>query len=179
MIVKMRRVRAITFMLLMVGVFGGILLTSSSSQAAQLSRYMSINSGVKYSGTKSLTLTSSNTVGTLQYFSVNNSIFTSGDLYYLSFKISGASDFKQLAVQSNLNNWDWNSAQKVWNEDGITDGTVVAGVVETTQSGTNLAFRIRLMSLIGNNPGSSINITLSDLVVLKVTDEDNNDALLE
>lgn len=129
-----------------------------------------IEFGVKYSGEVEATLNEEKTAYDIQFFNVADSAFNAEDEFYVSCTFDGAEAFKQIAIQSDVNDWDWAAAPKVWSDTGVTSGTVVAGKIEATVDGENLAFKIQLDNPVENAEiAEPLKITLSDLYIIKLT----------
>lgn len=162
------RVVAVAMVLMTVASIG--MAPGKSAKAAELASNLYMDFGIKYTGQVVATADSDQTAWSIEYFNVTDSAYEVGDAFYLSAKISGASNFKQVAMQSSVNNWNWNAAPKKWSNDGTADGTVVAGKVVATQSGDNIAFKIQLDNLVDEDDTSAEkNITLTDLYIMKVS----------
>lgn len=147
--------------------------TEKSAKAADLSSYLNMEFGIKYTAQTTAEVNSSGDAWNIQYFNVADSAYETGDEFYVSCKISGASNFKQIAMQSSVNNWDWNSAPKKWSESGTADNTVVAGKIKATQDGTNLSFKMQFDNVVDEDAAADQqSITLTDLYIMKVSDAD-------
>lgn len=147
--------------------------TAKSAKAADLSSYLNMEFGIKYTGQTTAEVNSSGDAWNIQYFNVADSAYETGDEFYVSCKISGASNFKQIAMQSSVNNWDWTSAPKKWSNSGTADNTVVAGKMKATQNGTNLSFKIQLDNVVDTAEAvDQQSITLTDLYIMKLSDAD-------
>lgn len=143
---------------------------AKSAKAAELSSYLNMEFGIKYTGTTAAKANDGMTAWNIEYFNVANSAFEEGDVFYVSTKISGASNFKQVAMQSSVNNWNWNAAPKKWSDNGTADGTVVAGKMVADRDGDNLSFKIQLDNLVNADDASAEqDITLTDLYIMKVS----------
>lgn len=137
--------------------------------AAELSSYLNVEYGIKYTGETDAKVNSAGNAWDIQYFNVANSAFETGDAFYVSAKISGASNFKQVAIQTGLNNWDWSSAPKRWSETGIADDTVVAGKVVATKDGDNVSFKIQFDNVVDTEKTADAQkITLTDLYIMPI-----------
>ena len=150
-------------------------LGTSNTKTAAISEDKFLNLGTKYEGTVSA-VNDGNDVYEAQYFNVNDSSYSKGDTYIISYSIEGASDFRQVATQSNLNAWSWGDSKKVWSGAGIKDGQDMTGDFIAGNAGGNISFKIRLDSPTdtASLSGTSTEITLKDLMVVKVA---NSDAL--
>lgn len=162
------RVVAVAMVLMTVASIG--MAPGKSAKAAELSEYLNMEFGIKYTGQVVATADSDQTAWEIGYFNVADSAYEEGDVFYVSGKISGASNFKQVAMQSSVNNWNWNAAPKKWSNDGTANDTVVAGKMVATQSGDNLSFKIQLDNLVNaDNASAEQDITLTDLYIMKVS----------
>lgn len=162
------RVVAVAMVLMTVASIG--MAPGKSAKAAELSSYLNMEFGIKYTGQTVAKANSDQTAWEIGYFNVADSAYEVGDVFYVSGKISGASNFKQVAMQSSVNNWNWNAAPKKWSNDGTANDTVVAGKMVATQSGDNLSFKIQLDNLVNaDNPSAEQDITLTDLYIMKVS----------
>lgn len=162
------RVVAVAMVLMTVASIG--MAPGKAAKAAELASNLYMDFGIKYTGQVVATADADQTAWSIEYFNVTDSAYEVGDAFYLSAKISGATNFKQVAMQSSVNNWNWNAAPKKWSNDGTADGTVVAGKVVATQSGDNIAFKIQLDNLVDEDDTSAEkNITLTDLYIMKVS----------
>lgn len=176
----MRRVKKFTAKFIAVAMVvltaAGIGVTPEKQvNAAELSSYLNVEYGIKYTGETDAKLNSAGNAWDIQYFNVANSAFETGDAFYVSAKISGASKFKQVAIQTGVNNWDWSSAPKRWSETGIADDTVVAGKVVATKDGDNVSFKIQLDNVVeaddaddAENISDTQEITLTDLYIMPI-----------
>lgn len=141
-----------------------------SVKAAELSSYLNMEFGIKYTGQTTAEVNSTGDAWNIQYFNVTDSAYESGDVFYVSCKISGASNFKQIAIQSSANNWDWSSAPKKWTNSGTADNTVVAGKIKATQDGTNLSLKMQFDNVVDEDESADQqSITLTDLYIMKVS----------
>lgn len=127
--VKKFLAKVVTAAMLLSTVVGIGTTPEKSAKAAELSSYLNMEFGIKYTGQTTAEVNSTGDAWNIQYFNVADSAYASGDVFYVSCKISGASNFKQVAVQSSANNWDWNSAPKKWTNSGTANNTVVAGKI--------------------------------------------------
>ncbi len=144
---------------------------AKSAKAAGLSKYLNMEYGIKYTGQTDAKKNSEGNAWNIEYFNVANSAYAEGDVFYVSGKISGASNFKQVAIQSSVNNWNWDAAPKKWTEAGTADDTLVAGKVVATQNGDNLSFKIQFDNVVDEAKASDAEkITLTDLYIMKVSD---------
>lgn len=173
---KMKRVKRITAkfvavaMVMLTAAGIGIMPEKPVNAAEPLSSYKNVEYGIKYTGKVDAEENTAANAWDIQYFTVPDKTFETGDVFYLSAKISGASSFKQAAIQTSVNNWDWSSAPKKWSEDGIADGTVVAGMVTATKDGDNVAFKIQLDNAVDADTTSSVyEITLTDLYIMPMS----------
>ncbi|MCH5253057.1 MAG: hypothetical protein J1F22_08830 [Lachnospiraceae bacterium] len=154
-------------------IFAMLLLTVAEctpikkAAAADLSPYLNMDFGIKYSGETIATANEEETVWNIEYFNVADSSFKEGDEFYISCEISGAWHFKQIAIQSSANNWNWNTSPKKWSNDGFADTAIVAGKVTATQNGDKLSFKMRFDNAIGV-PREEVSITLTDLYIMKI-----------
>ncbi|MCH5266256.1 MAG: endo-1,4-beta-xylanase [Lachnospiraceae bacterium] len=150
-------------------------LGTSDTKTAAIPDDKFLNLGTKYEGAVSA-VNDGNDVYEAQYFNVNDSSYSKGDTYIISYSIEGASDFRQVATQSNLNAWSWGDSKKVWSGAGIKDGQDMTGDFIAGNAGGNISFKIRLDSPTdtASLSGTSTEITLKDLMVVKVA---NSDAL--
>ncbi len=73
----------------------------------------------------------------VEYFNVEQS-FNEGDLFHVSFSVAGAAEFKQVALQSSLDGWDFAKAPKKWNDNGIANGTKIEGIIEVPEDGDSI-----------------------------------------
>lgn len=162
------RVVAVAMVLMTVASIG--MAPGKAAKAAELASNLYMDFGIKYTGQVVATADADQTAWSVEYFNVTDSAYEEGDAFYLSAKISGASNFKQVAMQSSVNNWDWSAAPKKWSSDGTANDTVVAGKVVATQSGDNIAFKIQLDNLVDEDDASAEqDITLTDLYIMKVS----------
>ena len=142
-----------------------------SAKAADLSSYLNMEFGIKYTGQATAEANSTEDAWNIQYFNVADSAYASGDVFYVSCKVSGASNFKQVAIQSSANNWDWSSAPKKWTDAGTADNTVIAGKITATQAGTNLSLKMQFDNVVDDTATSTTqSITLTDLYIMKVSE---------
>lgn len=171
----------------------GFTLVKEAKADEPLSEYLNMEYGIKYSGTTEAVPDEAGTAWNIQYFNVENSAYSEGDEFYVSCTFSGASEFQQIAMQSSVNDWNWDAAPKIWANTGVTDGTVVAGKITATADGDNLAFKMQFDHPIENpeptadveNPEPAedaedpeptadtetpqpVKITLSDLYIVKL-----------
>lgn len=141
--------------------------------AAELSSYLNVEYGIKYTGETDAKANSAGSAWDIQYFNAANSAYKTGDIFYVSVKLSGVSNFKQAAIQTSVNNWDWSSAPKKWSDDGIADGTVVAGKVAATQNGDNVSFKIQLDNAVDAEKATATQkVTLTDLFIMPMGNEE-------
>lgn len=141
------------------------------ARAAELSSYLNMEYGIKYTGQAVAASNAAGDTWSIEYFNVADSAYQTGDVFYVSCKVSGASNFKQIALQSSANNWNWDAAPKKWTENGTADNTVVAGKIAATQSGDNLSFKMQLDNVVDAAASSTEqNITLTDLYIMKVSE---------
>lgn len=168
--VKKFTARIVAVVLVLVTVASVGMVSGKNAKAAELSSYLNMEFGIKYTGQTVAKADSSKSAWSIEYFNVADSAYEKGDVFYISGKISGASNFKQVAMQSSVNNWDWAAAPKKWSDDGTADGTVVAGKVVATQSGDNVSFKIQLDNLVNaDDQSENQDITLTDLYIMKVS----------
>lgn len=176
----------------------GFTLVKEAKADEPLSEYLNMEYGIKYSGTTEAVPDEAGTAWNIQYFNVENSAYSEGDEFYVSCTFSGASEFQQIAMQSSVNDWNWDAAPKIWANTGVTDGTVVAGKITATADGDNLAFKMQFDHPIENpeptadveNPEPAedaedpeptadtetpqpVKITLSDLYIVKLGNDKN------
>lgn len=162
------RVVAVAMVLMTVASIG--MAPEKSAKAAELSEYLNMEFGIKYTGQTVAKVNAEETAWDIGYFNVADSAYEKGDVFYISGKISGATNFKQVAMQSSVNGWDWSAAPKKWSNDGTEDDTVVAGKVVATQSGDKISFKIQLDNLVNADAASAKqDITLTDLYIMKVS----------
>ncbi|MCH5253059.1 MAG: hypothetical protein J1F22_08840 [Lachnospiraceae bacterium] len=144
---------------------------AKKAAAADLSQYLNVEYGIKYSGETIATVNEDETAWSVEYFNVVDSSFKEGDEFYISCGISSTKnntlDFKQIAIQSSANNWDWNAAPKKWSEGGFEGTTVVAGKITATTDGDNLAFKMQFDNET-KAQRDEIDITLTDLYIMKI-----------
>lgn len=147
--------------------------------AAPLSQYLNVEYGIKYTGERAAVRNEAGNAWSIEYFNVPDSAFQTGDVFFVSCKISGATSFKQACIQSGANNWDWNTAPKTWVENGIADDTTVCGKIVATKNGDQLSFKIQFDNVVADaTVGASQDITLTDLYIMKLgTTEDEATAL--
>ncbi|MCM1245776.1 MAG: endo-1,4-beta-xylanase [Roseburia sp.] len=156
---------------MLMGTVTGIgVVPEKAVNAAQISEFKNVEFGIKYSGQVKTVESESGSAWSAEYFNVKDSAFETGDTFYVSAKISGASNFKQVAVQSNVNGWDWAGAPKKWTEAGIADGTVVSGLITATTEEEKISFKIQLDNAVAA-VSSPVNIDLTDLYIMKVSKE--------
>lgn len=168
--VKKFLAKVVTAAMLLSTVVGIGTTPEKSAKAAELSSYLNMEFGIKYTGQTTAEVNSTGDAWNIQYFNVADSAYASGDVFYVSCKISGASNFKQVAVQSSANNWDWNSAPKKWTNSGTANNTVVAGKITATQAGTNLSFKMQFDNVVDEAAVTDQqSITLTDLYIMKVS----------
>lgn len=161
--------KVVTAAMLMGTVAGVGFVPEKTVSAAQLSEYKNVEFGIKYTGQTKAVKNASGDAWSIEYFNVTNSAFETGDTFFVSTKISGASNFKQVAVQSSVNNWDWAGAPKKWTEAGTADNTVVSGMVTATEDGDNISFKIQLDNAVNATEAAEVDITLTDLYIMKVS----------
>lgn len=143
---------------------------AKSAKAAELSSYLNMEYGIKYTGQTDAKKNSEANAWSIEYFNVADSAYAEGDVFYFSGKISGASNFKQVAIQSSVNNWNWDAAPKKWTDAGTADDTVVAGKVVATQNGDKISFKIQFDNVVDEAKASDTEkITLTDLYIMKVS----------
>lgn len=131
-----------------------------------------LNLGTKY--TASISAVKNEDVYEAQYFTVNDASYSAGDTYIISYSINGAGDFRQVATQSSLTNYSWANSKKVWAGDGLPNGQDVSGSFTTAAAGNGISFKVRLDSPLETATlGNSVDITLNDLVVVKVANDDS------
>lgn len=154
---------------MLMGTVTGIgVVPEKAVNAAQISEFKNVEFGIKYSGQVKTVESESGSAWSAEYFNVKDSAFETGDTFYVSAKISGASNFKQVAVQSNVNGWDWAGAPKKWTEAGTADGTVVSGLITATTEEEKISFKIQLDNAVAA-VSSPVNIDLTDLYIMKVS----------
>ena len=147
-------------------------LGNTNDEASALPENKALTLGTKYTGTVSAV--KNENVYEAQYFTVNDSSYSEGDSYIISYSLSNAGDFRQVATQSNLNNWSWGDAKKVWAGDGLPNGQEVAGSFTAASAGSGISFKIRLDSPTAEaTPGDSVELSLTNLTVVKVTNTDS------
>lgn len=153
----------------------GFTLVKEAKADEPLSEYLNMEYGIKYSGTTEAVPDEAGTAWNIQYFNVEDSAYSEGDEFYVSCTFSGASEFQQIAMQSSVNDWNWDAAPKIWANTGVTDGTVVAGKITATADGDNLAFKMQFDHPIENPEPTAdtetpqpVKITLSDLYIVKL-----------
>lgn len=161
--------KVVTAAMLMGTVAGVGFVPEKTVSAAQLSEYKNVEFGIKYTGQTKAVKNASGDAWSIEYFNVTNSAFETGDTFFVSTKISGASNFKQVAMQSSVNNWDWAGAPKKWTEAGTADNTVVSGMVTATEDGDNISFKIQLDNAVNATEAAEVDITLTDLYIMKVS----------
>ncbi len=106
----------------------------------------------------------------VEYFNVTDSPVVAGEEYVILAKFSGVSAFKQVAIQSSINEWDWAGAAKKWDDNGVQDGSVIGGLFTATADADNIAFKIQLDNpVFGNASVTNATVALEDLVVIKVS----------
>lgn len=170
--------KVVTAAMLMGTVAGVGFVPEKTVSAAQLSEYKNVEFGIKYTGQTKAVKNASGDAWSIEYFNVTNSAFETGDTFFVSTKISGASNFKQVAMQSSVNNWDWAGAPKKWTEAGTADDTVVSGMVTATEDGNNISFKIQLDNAVNATEAAEVNITLTDLYIMKVSKGSDTSATL-
>lgn len=171
--VKARNViaKVIAFAMIVSTVSGVGLIPEKTASAADLSQYKNVEFGIKYQGQVEAKANENGNAWSIEYFNVKDSAFQNGDVFFVSCKVSGAGNFKQVAIQSGVNNWDWNSAPKRWVENGIADDTLVAGKVKASKDGDNISFKIQLDNVVDETKSSAAaKIDLKDLYIMKVSD---------
>lgn len=153
----------------------GFTLVKEAKADEPLSEYLNMEYGIKYSGTTEAVPDEAGTAWNIQYFNVENSAYSEGDEFYVSCTFSGASEFQQIAMQSSVNDWNWDAAPKIWANTGVTDGTVLAGKITATADGDNLAFKMQFDHPIENPEPTAytetpepVMITLSNLYIVKL-----------
>ena len=151
-------------------------IPAKESKAAELSPYLNVEYGIQYTGERTAQANADGTAWSIEYFNVANSAYETGDEFYISTKVSGAENFKQVAIQSSVNGWDWAAAPKKWSGDGTANDTVIAGKVTATQDGDNLAFKIQFDNAI-DTVEEDPTITLTDLYIMKLGDASDAEAL--
>lgn len=132
----------------------GFTLVKEAKADEPLSEYLNMEYGIKYSGPAKAVPDEAGTAWNIQYFNVEKSAYNVGDEFYVSCTFSGASKFQQIAIQSDVNNWAWDAAPKIWSDTGVTDGTVVAGKITATDAGDNLAFKMQFDHQIVSTEGT-------------------------
>lgn len=163
--------KVLTFAMIMSTAAGIGFAPEKSAKAADLSSFLNVEYGIKYTGQRNAEKNDAGNAWNIQYFNVADSAFETGDVFYVSCKVSGASNFKQVAIQSSANNWDWNSAPKKWTESGTANNTVVAGKITATQDGTNLSFKMQFDNVVDADAAADEeSITLTDLYIMKVSE---------
>ncbi len=68
--------------------------------------------------------------------------YVENDEFFVFYKIAGASDFKQVSVQSDVNDWIGNPTTSVWGNDGIPDGQVGGGIYSASKMGSVHSIRL-------------------------------------
>lgn len=142
---------------------------AKKAAAADLSEFLNMEFGIKYSGTRNAVANEEKSAWNIEYFNVLNSAYKEGDEFYISCTVSGASQFKQVAIQSDVNNWNWAAAPKVWSEEGLSNGTVIAGKVTATADGDNLSFKMQFDNVLEDTAiRGDVPIKLTDLYIMKI-----------
>lgn len=166
--------KAVTVAMLMGTVAGVGFVPEKTVSAAQLPTHKNVEFGIKYTGQMKAVKSETAEAWSIEYFNVTDSAYETGDTFFVSAKISGASNFKQVAMQSSVNGWDWASAPKKWTEAGTADDTLVSGMVKATADGENIAFKIQLDNVVEAADeetaavNEEVNVTLTDLYIMKV-----------
>lgn len=169
--VKRLLAKVVTFAMIVSTAAGIGFAPEKSAKAADLSSYLNMEFGIKYTGETNAVKNDAGDAWDIQYFNVADSAYESGDVFYVSCKVSGASNFKQVAIQSSANNWDWSAAPKKWSESGTANDTVVAGKITATQAGTNLSFKMQFDNVVDADEATDQqSITLTDLYIMKVSE---------
>lgn len=145
---------------------------AKKAAAADLSQYLNMEYGIKYTGEVTAKENAENAAWDIGYFNVLNSAYKKGDEFYVSCTIDGAEPFKQIAIQSDVNNWDWAAAPKVWSDDGFLDAVTVAGKFTATADGDNVSFKIQFDN-IREGFGFEGDVTLTDLYIMKIGNTDD------
>ena len=147
---------------------------AKKAAAADLSQYLNMEYGIKYTGERMAKANTEKTAWDIGYFNVLDSAYKKGDEFYVSCTIQGAFQFKQIAMQSDVNNWDWAAAPKVWADEGFQDAVTVAGKITATEDGDNVSFKMQF-----DNPleeydvEPEVEITLTDLYIMKIGNTGN------
>ena len=175
--IKKTLARLLVFAMLLTTAAGFV--PAKNVAAAPLSQYLNVEYGIKYTGERAAVRNDAGNAWSIEYFNVADSAFQTGDVFFVSCKISGATSFKQACIQSGANNWDWNTAPKTWVENGIADNTTVCGKIVATKNGDQLSFKIQFDNVVADaTVGASQDITLTDLYIMKLgTTEDEATAL--
>lgn len=177
-IMRAKAVKMVTVVMLVLSmVLSSSLYVKNEAKAAELPSNLAISFGEKYNGTVNAVYNSEANAYAIEYFDVNNA-FSTGDTFYISFGISGAKNFKQIAVQGSHNDYDWNAAPKSWVDNGIDNGTNISGILKATKNGANLSFKLQLDNQVTASSVATVPITLSNLYIVKIASGSQSAALL-
>lgn len=86
-----------------------------------------------------------------------------GDTVSVSFSVSGASNYKQVAAASETFGLDWISDSQIWSENGVSDGSTSKFTVTATADFTDIAFKIYVQHPLDSSKSSVV--TISDIRV--------------
>lgn len=86
-----------------------------------------------------------------------------GDTVSVSFSVSGASNYKQVAAASETFGLDWIQDSQIWSDSGVSDGSTSKFTVTATADFTNIAFKIYVQHPLDSSKSSAV--TISDIRV--------------
>ncbi|MCR5217638.1 cellulase family glycosylhydrolase [Treponema sp.] len=100
-----------------------------------------------------------------------------GDLIAISASVSGASNFKQMGVQSNLDSSYWG---QIWADSGISDGASFSDEVTAGAASTYVYVKFIFQSAIDSSISSEVEVTgLTITNTIKQTSEDETETEIE